>query len=76
MRLALHECDSKKLKCKSKKQIDTYFKSVIISMHAMTVKPNLKNYELHVPLYKKFKNYHYSVREETELVKANELHIL
>ena len=45
-------------------------------MYAMTVKPNLRNYESQVPLYKKFKNYHYSLREESKLVKAHDLFIL
>lgn len=42
----------------------------------MTVKPNLKNYENIVPLYKKFKFYYYSVREQTDLVTAHEIFVL
>lgn len=79
MRLALHECDPKKMgkdKCANRTAIDTYFRQNIISMYAMTVKPNLKNYKNKVPLYKKFKNFHYGVREQTDLLKANEIMIL
>ena len=76
IRLALHECDSRYQLCKSRSEIDEFFRSTVISMYAMTVKPNLKNYEQSVPLYKKMKNYHYSVREETKLVKAHDLFIL
>ena len=67
MRLAFHVSDPKKMgkgKCADRKAIDTYFRENIISMYALTLKPNLKNYKTKVPLFKKFKNFNYGVLEK------------
>ena len=76
MRLALHECDpSKTQKCASTSEINDYFNKNILSLQMKVVKPNLMNYVKEPPLYSSYEYTYYSIREQTDLLKAREIFI-
>lgn len=45
MRLSLNECDSKKRKCASRREIDNYFRKTILEILMKSVKPSLSDYD-------------------------------